>query len=80
MSRCVILSAGPFDDPATLSGFLMPDDYIIAADGGWNLALALSITPSIWVGDFDSQSLPSALNGVKVISLPETIPPPPAPI
>ena len=70
MSRCVILSAGPFDDPATLSGFLMPDDYIIAADGGWNLALALSITPSIWVGDFDSQSLPSTLNGVKVISLP----------
>ena len=37
--RCVILSAGPYRDPLALSGYLLPDDYIIAADGGWQLAM-----------------------------------------
>ena len=46
MNRCVILSAGPVCDPVALAGYLLPDDYIIAADGGWQLALQMGVTPA----------------------------------
>ena len=71
MSRCVIVSAGPFRDPSLLSGFLQPDDYVIVADGGWRLAALLQCTPAILVADFDSLTMPDVPNSVKVITLPE---------
>ncbi len=70
MSRCVIVSAGPFRDPMTLSGYLMSEDYVIAADGGWQLATVLGLHPSVLVADFDSMSVPSLPDDVKVVTLP----------
>lgn len=70
MNRCVVLSAGPFRDPTTLAGFLMPEDTIVAADGGWQLARLLGRTPEVLVADFDSLPVPSLPEGVKVINLP----------
>lgn len=70
MNRCVVLSAGPFRDPTTLAGFLMPEDAIVAADGGWQLARLLGRTPEVLVADFDSLPVPSLPEGVKVINLP----------
>lgn len=70
MNRCVVLSAGPFRDPTTLAGFLMPEDTIVAADGGWQLARLLGRTPEALVADFDSLPVPSLPEGVKVINLP----------
>ncbi len=70
MNRCVILSAGPVRDPATLSGLLLPEDTVIAADGGWQLARLLGRTPSVLVADFDSLPVPSLPDDVKVITLP----------
>lgn len=68
--RCVILSAGPFKNPSVLSGYLFPDDYIIAADGGWQLAMQLGVNPTVLVADFDSLGIPSVPNDVKLVTLP----------
>ena len=59
MSRCVIVSAGPFRDPVALAGRLSPEDYVIAADGGWQLATLMGVTPSVLVADFDSMTTPA---------------------
>ena len=69
-SRCVILSAGPFSDPKMLAGYLLPDDYIIAADGGWRLAQQMGVVPAMLVADFDSLGMFAVPDGVEVISLP----------
>ena len=70
MSRCVILSAGPVAQPAELAALLRPDDYILAADGGWRLARSLGVTPSAVVADFDSLADASFPEEVQVIRLP----------
>lgn len=70
MSRCVVISAGPFRDPLLLAQCLEPDDYIIAADGGWQLALLMGASPAVLVADFDSMTIPALPDGVKVITLP----------
>jgi len=70
MSRCVIVSAGPFRDAAAVAGLLLPDDYVIAADGGWTLACAMGVKPSVLVADFDSMPMPTLQEDVKVITLP----------
>lgn len=54
MNRCVILSAGPVRDPALLSGYLLGDDFVIAADGGLQLADQMGVHPAVLVADFDS--------------------------
>jgi len=69
-ARCVILSAGPYQDPALLSGYLLPDDYVIAADGGWRLAVEMGVTPAMLVADFDSLGMVSVPDGVETVSLP----------
>lgn len=71
MNRCVIVSAGPFVDADALAGLLMPDDYVMAADHGWRLAMAMGVTPSVLVADFDSMPATGASGPVKVITLPE---------
>ena len=69
-NRCVILSAGPFRDPMTLAGYLLPDDYIIAADGGWQLAAQMGLKPAMLVADFDSLGIPSIADDVEIVTLP----------
>ena len=68
--RCVILSAAPFRDPAVLAGYLLPDDYIIAADGGWQLAMQMGVKPSVLVADFDSLGNCVIPTEVEIVSLP----------
>lgn len=70
MSRCVIVCAGPFRDPVALASRLLPEDYVIAADGGWRLASLMGVTPAVLVADFDSMPAPTIPDGVKVITLP----------
>lgn len=70
MSRCVIIGAGSYEAPTVLSGYLQADDYVIAADGGWQLAQLMGITPAVLVADFDSMSMPVLNDAVKVVSLP----------
>ncbi len=69
-NRCVILSAAPICDPLALAGYLLPDDYIVAADGGWQLAKQMGCDPALLVADFDSLDAPEALEGVEWITLP----------
>ena len=69
MSRCVILSAAPVANPIALASLLRPDDYILAADGGWRLAQRLGVSPAAVVADFDSlppTDLPSELATVRL--------------
>ena len=54
LSRCVILGAGPVEEPAVLTPLLRPDDWFIAADGGMALAVSLGVRPAVLVADFDS--------------------------
>lgn len=68
--RCVILSAGPYRDPTALAGYLLPDDHIIAADGGWILASQMGIVPAMLVADFDSLDIASLPEDVERITLP----------
>ena len=70
MNRCVIVCAGPFRDPLTLAGHLQPTDYVMAADGGWQLASLMGVTPAVLVADFDSMPIPAMPDDVKVITLP----------
>ena len=70
MNRCVILSAGPVSDVSSLREYLLDDDFIVAADGGWRLAERLDVRPSAIVADFDSSSIPSVSEDVDVIHLP----------
>ena len=70
MSRCVILSAGPVSEPAALLPLLRPDDMLLAADGGWQLAAALGVTPQAVVADFDSASPTVVPRSVELVRLP----------
>lgn len=70
MSRCVILSAGPVADVAALRDLLCPDDFFVAADGGWRLAEKLDVTLSAIVADFDSSEIPQWSCGIEVVQLP----------
>lgn len=68
--RCVIISAGPYRDSSTLSGLLLADDYIIAADGGLQLARNMGITPAVLVADFDSLDTSAVPVGTQLVQLP----------
>ena len=68
--RCVILSAGPFCDADILHGYLLEEDYIIVADGGWSLSQQMGVEPHMLVGDFDSLGDDALPDGVEVVSLP----------
>lgn len=70
MSRCVILSAGPVSDLQALRDLLLPDDFIVAADGGWRLAERLGVVPAAVVADFDSSEIPNLPDCVDVVRLP----------
>ena len=46
------------------------DDIIIAADSGYNNALAMGLTPHLLVGDFDSLGKKNIPVGIKTVELP----------
>lgn len=52
--RVVIFANGLVPDPDKLRPLLNPDDFILCADGGTRLALALDLRPLIVIGDMDS--------------------------
>lgn len=55
--RCIIVGAGEFFGlPKGLE--IGEDDYLIAADGGYEHLKSLGIAPKLIVGDFDSMSVP----------------------
>lgn len=57
--RCVIFSAAPIDDYASIMHIVHAEqDYIICADAGYLHAQKMNITPNIVVGDFDSYIQP----------------------
>lgn len=51
MARCLIFCAAAFDGLLTPAA---PDDYIIAADGGYAHVQSLGLEPDCILGDFDS--------------------------
>lgn len=72
MRRCVILAAGPVEEPALLLPLLREDDWIVAADGGVRLAEKLGVRPDLIVADFDSGSREEAeCLGVRLHILPQ---------
>lgn len=60
MKRCVIWAGSPVS--RRMLDLLRPDDYILAADGGWKSAEALGIKPDWVLGDFDSSPRPAGEN------------------
>lgn len=58
--RCVILCAGETHPRALERAKICPDDFIIAADGGYLHARRFGFTPHLIVGDFDSAPPPQA--------------------
>lgn len=52
---CVIFGAGEVHSPRKHFG---KDDLIIAADGGYAMAVAAGLEPNVVIGDFDSGQMP----------------------
>ena len=64
MKRCFIFGALPV---GVMPESPSPGDLVIAADKGYDTAVALGITPDITVGDFDSRgSVPDVENLIKL--------------
>ena len=61
--RCVIFGAGEFD--RELVG-LRPDDFIIAADGGYRFTSQMGLKPGLVIGDFDSLDGPPHGENVEI--------------
>ena len=59
MKKCIIIGAGDFSAPHHIG----KDDLIIAADGGYDRAVASGIAPHLFMGDMDSleSHLPESL-------------------
>jgi len=72
--RTVIFANGVLNNLQDVHNIILPDDLIIAADGGMTHCRALGIKPSIVIGDLDSldpdylKSLQTS--GTKIISYP----------
>lgn len=65
--RAVIIGNGSICDYGYISSKLLPDDFIICADGGLLHAERLGVTPDIAIGDFDSAPRPE---NVRVLEFP----------
>lgn len=51
MKRCIIIGAGEFSDRTWR---YEKDDYLIAADGGYEYLKGMGVTPDLLIGDMDS--------------------------
>lgn len=58
--RCVIFSARCEGDPRAAYQ-ARPGDFVICADGGWEIAGAHGVTPDLALGDFDSAPAPQGV-------------------
>lgn len=55
MKRCAIVGAGDSLPSAdVLLSLLDGSDFVIAADGGWDVLKALHVEPDVFLGDLDS--------------------------
>ncbi len=54
--RAVIFANGEINEIAAASKVVLPDDYLIAADGGLRYCLAMGLIPHLLIGDLDSVS------------------------
>lgn len=64
--RAVIIGSGSIKDYEYIKSKIRSDDYIICADGGYDHALKLGVTPDILIGDFDSvKELPDETEKIK---------------
>ncbi len=66
--RCVIIAAGELEPDFDAVSVIGNDAFIICADGGYDTALSLGVTPHLFVGDMDSALSPP--HGVKQILSP----------
>ena len=55
--RCVIFTARCEGDPADAYD-PRPDDFVLCADGGWQIAAGMGVKPDLVLGDFDSSPAP----------------------
>lgn len=66
MMRAVIIGSGSIEDCDYIRSKIRQSDYIICADGGYDRALRLGLTPDIMIGDFDSVTeLPKGTEKIK---------------
>lgn len=61
---CFVFGAGDFYGLTVVPG---PDDYIIAADGGWNICRQIGIVPDLLIGDFDSLNCVPAFDHINKV-------------
>jgi thiamine pyrophosphokinase len=54
LQRAIIFANGVLNDPEAALRMILPDDVLIAADGGARSCRQLGLTPAILIGDFDS--------------------------
>ena len=57
--RCVVFTAHCEGDPRAAYS-PEPDDFVLCADGGWQLAAGIGVEPALVIGDFDSSEAPDA--------------------
>ena len=69
MSRCVVVGASVQNNFRHIQKFINDDDFIICADGGYDLIKPFGLTPDLLIGDFDSTRSEEDV-GVKKIILP----------
>jgi thiamine pyrophosphokinase len=76
MSRAIIFANGELGNPGLTRSLILPDDVVIAADGGARHALNIGIIPSLVIGDLDSlsENETGALDemGVQLLRFPTT--------
>lgn len=54
--RAVIIGSGSIKDYEYIKSKIRENDYIICADGGYDHAVKMGLSPDILIGDFDSVS------------------------
>lgn len=59
IKKCTIISGAPCDNYDFIKQNIDLSSYIICADSGYKVALAIGIMPNLIVGDFDSSDKPN---------------------